>query len=227
MIRNVIFTLLFILIQTNVVAKSNENDKVELTEKQVRALQSLNEPLQTPQYTPQYTQQLKQQQKQSHKSLRVKLTKLKDNQGQVYLGAIISRAELSSYLVTLEQLLGNNFQKYRALQAARDHQLFHVTMLTPQEYQLADKTLVEKLLAPDFNSNFSSQLSVTLLGLGMVEQSNKKTYFVVAQSNDAQLIRQRFLLNQKDFHITLGFNPSDIYGVKKDNSTLIDLAINP
>ncbi len=191
-------------------AKSDEYGKVELTNKQVRALQSLNEQ----QYDPQT--------KQPHKTIRLKVTKLKDNQGQIYLGAIVSRAELSSYLATLEQLLGNDFQKYRALQAARDHQLFHMTLLTPREYQLADKTLVEKLLAPDFNNNFSSQLSVTLLGLGKVEKADKSSYFVVAQSNDAQLIRQRFLLNNKNFHVTLGFDPDDIYNVKKDSSTLIN-----
>lgn len=218
MIRNITLILFFIFIQTNVAAKSSENEKVELTDKQVRALQSLNEPLQTPQYTPQY----KQQQKQSYKTLRLKLAKLKDNQGQVYLGAIVSRAELSLYLTALEQLLGDDFQKYRALQAARDHQLFHMTLLTPREYQLADKALVEKLLAPDFNSNFSNQLNVALLGLGKVEQGNKTTFFVVVQSNDAQLIRQRFLLKNKDLHVTLGFNPNDIYDVKKNSSTLVN-----
>lgn len=223
MIRNVTLILFFIFIQTNVAAKSSENEKVELTDGQVRALQSLNEPLQTPQYTLQHKQQLKQQQKQSYKTLRLKLTKLKDNQGQVYLGAIVSRAELSLYLIALEQLLDDDFQKYRALQVARDHQLFNMTLLTPREYQLVDKALVEKLLALDFNSNFSSQLNVALLGLGKVEQDNKTTFFVVVQSNDAQLIRQRFLLKNKDLHVTLGFNPNDIYDVKKDSSTLVDL----
>jgi len=213
-ISKIFLTILFILIQVSVVAKSINNEKVELTDKQIRALQSLNDP--------QYNPQAKQEKKQSQKSVRLKITKLKDNQGQVYLGAIVSRAELSTYLTTLEQLLGEEFQKYRAFQAARDHQLFHMTLLSPQEYQLADKALVEKLLAPGFNNNLSSQLKVTLLGLGKVELDNKQTYFVVAQSGDAQLIRQRFLLKNKDFHVTLGFNPNDIYGVKKDSSTLIN-----
>jgi hypothetical protein len=63
---------------------------------------------------------------------------------------------------------------------------------------------------------------VTLLGLGKVAQGSKTSFFVVAQSADAQLIRQHFILAAKDFHITLGFNPSDIYGVNKGRSTLID-----
>ena len=214
--------ILFILIQVSAAAQSTNNEKVELTNKQVRALQSLNDPQYDLQAKQQNDLQNSSQGKQYQKAVRLKVTKLKDNQGQVYLGAIVSRAELSSYLTTLEQLLGDDFLQYRALQAARDHQLFHMTLLNPREYQLADKTLVEKLLAPDFNSHFSSQLNVTLLGLGKVELNNKATFFVVAQSGDAQLIRQRFLLKNKDFHVTLGFNPNDIYGVKKDSSTLID-----
>jgi len=170
-------------------------------------------------------QMLNQQESNEHqvKNLRLQIIKLSDNQGQVYLGAAVSRAELSPYLTQLKNLLKEEFEGFRANQAARDHQTFHMTLLSPKEYQLADKALIEKLLSPDFNSNFSSQLSVTLLGLGKVEQDNKKTFFVVSQSNDAQLIRQRFLLPNKDFHVTLGFNPSDIYGVKKDATTLLPL----
>lgn len=183
---------------------------VDLTEQQKRALKSLNA-----------SPQAASQSKNSQKSIRVKVSLLKDSQGQEYLGAIINRAELSPYLVQLLQVLGESFEKFRSLQSARDHQLFHMTLLSPPEFQLADKSLVNKLLDPAFNSNFSSQLNVTLLGLGKVVADQKQTYFVVAQSNDAQLIRQRFLLNNKDFHVTLGFNPSDIYGVKKDSSTLL------
>jgi hypothetical protein len=213
--QKIVIFILFILIQLSVAAKNNNNEKVELTEKQVRALQSLNDS--------QYDPQAKLERKHSHKTVRLKVTRLNDNQGQVYLGAIVSRAELLPYLTELERLLGDNFQQYRAMQAARDHQLFHMTLLSPKEYQLADKALVETLLAPDFNNQFSHQLNVSLLGLGKVELDNKTTFFVVAQSGDAQLIRQRFLLKNKDFHVTFGFNPNDIYGVKKDNSTLIEL----
>ena len=222
-VSKIFFIILFIFIQVSVAAQSTDNNKVELTDKQVRALQSLNNRQYDPQTKKKNYLQSSSQDKQSQKTVRLKVIKLSDNQGLVYLGAIVSRAELLPYLAELEQLLDDDFQLYRAMQAARDHQLFHMTLLSPREYQLADKILVEKLLAPDFNSHFSSQLNVTLLGLGKVELDNKTTFFVVAQSGDAQLIRQRFLLKNKDFHVTLGFNPNDIYGVKKDNSTLIEL----
>jgi hypothetical protein len=155
------------------------------------------------------------------KSLRLSITTLEDNQGQKYLGALVTRADLLPYLKELQHILMDDFNKYRALQSLRDHHLFHLTILSPNEYQLADKAIVEKLLLSNFNHSMSAQLNVTLLGLGKVEQDDKKTFFVVAQSSDAQLIRQSFILPAKDFHITLGFNPNDIYGVNKSSSTLI------
>ena len=145
-----------------------------------------------------------------------------DNQGQKYLGALVSRAELLPYLTKMQQLLGDDFNHYRALQAARDKQLFHLTVLSPHEYQLADKGIISELLATDGSHSLLNKINVTLFGLGKVAKKNKTTFFVVVQSADAQLIRQRFILSAKDFHITLGFNPSDIYGIEKGLSTLVD-----
>jgi len=207
LVISLVITLKFYAVAIPALAQSNQ-DVTKITAQQAKALlmlnqQSDNEP--------------------SLKSLRVQLAKLTDNQGQVYLGASVSRAELSPYLSQLKTILKDDFQRFRANQAARDHQSFHMTILSPKEYQLADKALIEQLLSPNLNNSFSSQLKITLLGLGKVVQNSKKTYFVVTQSSDAQLIRQRFLLKAKNFHVTLGFNPSDIYGVKKDRSTLVKL----
>ncbi len=197
----------FYITSVSVSAQSNQHMPT-ITEQQARALKMLN-----------------QQEPNSHqvKNLRLQVTKLSDSQGQVYLGALVSRAELLPYLTQLKGILKDDFETFRANQAARDHQLFHMTLLSPNEYQLVDKVLVDKLLAADFKSNFPKQLNVSLLGLGKVEKDDKKTFFVVAQSSDGQLIRQRFLLPAKDFHMTLGFEPNDIYGVKKDKSTLVEL----
>lgn len=200
-----VLTVFIICIQLIAVVNAKaENTSTELTNKQARALQSLNE------VQDQQNQQLV-------KILRLKITKLSDNQGQEYIGAIVSAADLSPYLAKLEAILAGSFALYRERQATRDHHLFHMTLVSPPEYQLADKTIIEKLL-----SSGAAQLNVTLLGLGKVALDEKQTFFIVAQSSDAQLLRQQLLLKDKDFHITLGFNPSDIYGVKKDSSTLIE-----
>jgi len=211
-LKKIFIATLFIFMQFSVVAKEVKDEEVKLTDKQIRALQSLhsqqNESLDSLEGDLEDNTLM---------TLRLTVSKLQDNQGQVYLGAKVNSAELVIYLHKLAQLLGDDFQQYRALQAARDHQLFHMTLLSPNEYQLADKGLVEKLLSSAENN----QLTVNLLGLGTVKLDDKETFFVVAQSTSGQFIRQRLLLKNKDFHITLGFKPNDIYGVTKDSSTLI------
>ncbi len=214
-ITRFVVTLLFISSMT-IYADNLTNAQTKLTDTQAKALRSLNDSRDMQLATDSDTQQPNQL-----KTIRLTVSKLSDSKGQHYLGAIVSRAELMPYLTALEKLLGDDFQSYRAFQAARDHQLFHMTLLNPMEYQLADKALVEQLVSSTVNGNLSSQLNVSLLGLGKVEQDGKKTFFVVAQSGEGQLIRQRFLLKQKDLHVTLAFNPNDIYGVKKDSSTLV------
>ena len=155
------------------------------------------------------------------KNLSVRITKLVDNQGQVYLGALVSKAELTPYLSQLKGILSTEFKSFRANQAERDHQTLHMTLINPIEYRQVDQQLVEQLLNPTVNTNVSPLLKVKLLGLGKVEKDDKRTYFIVAESQEGQFLRQHFLLSDKDFHVTLGFEPSDIYGVKKDASTLI------
>jgi len=209
-IQKLVLVMIFIVAQISqgsALAKSTSNENIDLTERQQKIIQSLKESQDKTGLTS------------PHKNIRLALSKLKDNQGNEYIGAIVNRADLASYLTTLSELLGDNFAPYRALQAARDHQQFHMTLISPPEYQLADKVLIDNLLASTLNNHAS--INVTLLGLGKVAQENKETFFVVAQSNDAQLIRQQFLLPAKNFHVTLAFNPSDIYGVIKDSSTLI------
>lgn len=153
------------------------------------------------------------------KSMTLTVSELTDNGGLVYIGGKVSQADLSVYLNQLNELLGEEFYEYRANQSARDHNSFHLTLINPYEYQTIDKAQI----------NLGKRFNVTLLGLGTASKSpsktttpeNQATFYVVAQSNDAQFYRQQFALPAKDFHITLGFKPSDIYGVGKGVNTLI------
>lgn len=146
------------------------------------------------------------------KTLTLAVSELRDNSGLVYLGGEVSAAELSDYLAQLKSELGEEqYVIYRQHQSARDHQSFHVTLINPYEYQTLNKEHLKKL----------SSFRVTLHGIGQVEKDDKKSYFVVTSSPDGQFIRQNLLLNNKDFHVTLGFFPDDVYGVSKGRDTLI------
>ena len=150
--------------------------------------------------------------KPSVKYLRIKVTELKSNSGNVYIGGVISPDDLSIYLTEMKSILGDDYRIFRQYQIARDHNTFHVTLINPIEYQKIKK---DKL-------KLNSSLAITLIGLGRVIKNKKISYYVVAQSEEAQIYRQQFLLTRKYFHVTLGFNPQDIYDVDKGIDTLIN-----
>ncbi|XPF95616.1 hypothetical protein ACM9HF_06275 [Colwellia sp. RE-S-Sl-9] len=144
------------------------------------------------------------------KNIQIEVVELTDNQGLKYVGGKVSKADLSVYLQQMKNILGNEFSSFRERQAIRDHHTFHVTLINPYELQAVTKTI-----------NFGEKLSVSLLGLGRVLKEDQATYFVVAQSPEAQYFRQLLVLPAKDFHVTLGFKPKDIFGVSKNETSLI------
>ena len=206
----IILSCLLCFLQVKIVLAHESSEKHRLTAGQSKALTALNK-----------TEKNIMQVTSLQKNIQINISQLKDSQGNVYLGAIVNKAELSLYLMQLEQHLSDEFTDYREQQARRDHQQFHLTLVNPIEYRTINKALVNKVLEDNSSFNNQATINVTLLGLGHVNKDNKSTYFVVAQSDNGQLIRQNLLLNRKDFHVTLGFKPSDVYGVSKGIETLM------
>ena len=145
------------------------------------------------------------------KTIRITSTVLTDNQGQKYIGGLVPKTALFPYLQQMQQELGDEFAVYRQNQMARDHSLFHLTLVNPYEYQTITKD----------DSQLGKTFNVTLYGLGKVAKGSKSALFVVAESSEAQLFRQTLLLKSKDFHVTLGFKPEDVHGVRKNRDTLL------
>jgi len=147
----------------------------------------------------------------SVKYIQIEIIELTDNSGLTYLGGKVNVADLDIYLLQMKKILGDDFLLYRRYQSERDHQAFHMTLVNPYEYQALTKDI-----------DISGTFSVSLHGLGRVSQESKSTYFVVAQSAQADNYRKKLALTKKDFHVTLGFYPSDIYGVNKGLDSLIE-----
>ncbi len=146
------------------------------------------------------------------KTLQITVEELRDTSGLVYVGGTVSAADLASYLAQMKRILGDSFVQFRQNQASRDSHSFHITLISPNEYQQLDKTKIE----------FGKKITAKLLGLGRVSNETKLTYFVVVNSSEATFYRQKLALSAKDFHITLGFDPSDIYNMRKGIGTLIE-----
>ncbi|MFD2165948.1 hypothetical protein ACFSJY_06675 [Thalassotalea euphylliae] len=142
--------------------------------------------------------------------------KISDSSGLVYVGGYVQESSLTSYLSQMDNTLGKEFVIYRAGQQKRDHNQFHITLVNPFEFKALTSEQQTQLLAN------KKSIKVNLLGLGSVKSDNGRAFFVVAESEQGQQLRNSLDLADKDFHVTLGFSPSDIHGVKKDKSTLLN-----
>ena len=86
--------------------------------------------------------------------LSAQVSELTDNSGLVYIGVKIQQAQIHPYLSQLKTQLGSKYQLYRANQAKRDHNSFHLTLINPYEY----KDLTTKV-------DLNQQIEIELHGL--------------------------------------------------------------
>jgi hypothetical protein len=158
--------------------------------------------------------------------IKTHIVELSDSTGLVYIGAAIAPVDVAIYLTQLKNILGEQkFQQFRANQIARDQHGFHVTLINPFEYK--------KLIKNNKKVTLGESISITLQGLGKVaitssravsgslKQDNAQSYFVIISSPDGDKFRQHYALKAKDFHVTLGFNPHDIYTLSKGIERLV------
>jgi len=143
---------------------------------------------------------------------------LKDREGLVYLGCSVNAEKILPYLKHLNRVVGSEkYLRLREHQARRDLQSFHITLVNPFELKEIDQ---EKALD-------ATPCEFQWLGLGRVRKAPAESYFVVLESSLAQGYRASLGLKRKDFHVTVGFEPSDIYGVNKGRSTLLPEPAKP
>jgi len=142
---------------------------------------------------------------------------LKDTLGQNYLGIHFNQEEINPFLNQMKEHLGENFEEYHKLQQSRDHGKFHMTFMSVMEFNS-----VSKQVGFDKFTSYLDHLTkvnfddIKLLGLGTAEKAGNKCFFVVLNSDLLQAARQNLGLDEKDFHITLGFKYKDVHGVPKN-----------
>jgi hypothetical protein len=59
------------------------------------------------------------------------------------------------------------------------------------------------------------------IGIGNVEDQWKNAYFIVTEAEKLNEIRKNLWLWNKNFHVTLGFDPDDVFTKPKDKTSLI------
>ena len=147
---------------------------------------------------------------------------IKDINGQNYLAIKVELSNIQPFLDRLQSELGEDFLLYTSNQIARDGGKYHITVINVMDYG----RLVKSLGMDKFLSGLESILEyeiddLDMLGVGKAESKGNTSYFVVCESDKLDAVRTRFGLPKQDFHITIGFDKNDVFGVTKDKSSLL------
>lgn len=142
----------------------------------------------------------------------------KDFIGNNYLAIDIPVAIIQTFLNELKEYLGEDkYETYTQNQQNRDHGDHHITVVNVMEYNKLSKEMGMDKLVNSLNNVFSYEVDdVKFMGLGTAQRNENITFFVVCNSAKLDALRDAYGLPNQDFHVTLGFNHKDVFGVRKN-----------
>jgi hypothetical protein len=150
------------------------------------------------------------------------LTYLKDTIGNNYVGINVPEDAVQPHLEKLKEILGEeDFEIFTQNQKMRDHDHYHITVINVMDCNRLSKEMGMANFVKSVELAFEYPVEdLELLGVGKASKNENTAYFIVCQSDSLDAVRTRFNLTKQDFHITLGFNTKDVFGVPKN--VLID-----
>ena len=146
------------------------------------------------------------------------LTYLKDSIGNNYVGVNVPTAVVEPHLERLKEILGEeDYQIFTQNQKNRDHDHYHITVINVMDCNRLSKEMGMVNFVKSVELAFQYPIEdLEMLGVGTASKNGNTTYFIVCQSDSLDAVRTRFNLPKPDFHVTLGFNDKDVFGVPKN-----------
>lgn len=146
------------------------------------------------------------------------LTYLKDTIGNNYVGINIPEAIVQPHLEKIKEILGEeDFEIFTQNQKTRDHGHYHITVINVMDCNRLSKEMGMANFVKSVELAFEYPVEdLEMLGVGMASKNDNKAYFIVCSSDSLDAVRTRFNLSKQDFHVTLGFNTKDVFGVPKN-----------
>jgi len=146
------------------------------------------------------------------------LTYLKDTIGNNYVGINIPEDVVQPHLEKIKDILGEeDFEIFTQNQKMRDHGHYHITVINVMDCNRLSKEMGMANFVKSVELAFEYPVEdLELLGVGTASKNDNTAYFIVCQSDSLDAVRTRFNLTKQDFHITLGFNAKDVFGVPKN-----------
>lgn len=146
---------------------------------------------------------------------------LKDVIGQPYVGVKFSINEIQPILEVWSSLFDKDIDTHLILttnRIKRDGEYFHITLFNSMEW----KSLLVSTPKEKIKSIFTKEIDdIIFEGIGKAIKDGNEAYFIVVSSDKLNKIRKSFGLEDKDLHVTLGFNRKDVHGVSKGIDTII------
>lgn len=146
------------------------------------------------------------------------ITHLKDVVGNNYIGIKIPNEVAQPYLNFLKEEIGeDNFNKYTENQQRRDNGDYHITVVNVADYNRLSKEMGIDRFVNSLDNIFKYEIDdLKMKGVGTAVKNENRAYFIVCDSDKLEAVRCRYELNTHDFHVTLGFSPRDVFGVRKN-----------
>jgi hypothetical protein len=155
---------------------------------------------------------------------------VKDVNGQNYLAIKIEKSDIDKssnsidkFLIDLKSRIDEEeFELYTDNQEKRDKGEYHITVISVMDYGRLTKAMGMDKFVTALQPVLEYVIDdIDMLGVGKAEGKGNTTYFVVCESDKLGAVRTRFELPKQDFHITIGFDKKDVFGVVKDKSSLL------
>ena len=149
---------------------------------------------------------------------------IKDVNGQNYLVIKIEKSDINKCLIDLKSHIGDDaFEIYTSNQQNRDKGEYHITIINVMDYGRLTKSMGMDKFVTALQPVLEYVIDdIDMLGVGKAEGKGNTTFFVVCESDKLDAVRTRFELPKQDFHITIGFDKKDVFGVAKDKSSLLE-----
>lgn len=146
------------------------------------------------------------------------ITHLKDILGNNYLGLDIPVSVVQPHLNELRDILGeDDYVKFTENQIKRDGGHYHITVINVMDYNRLSKQMGIDKFVNSLDPIFKYPIDdLRMLGVGRAQKNENTAFFIVCDSAKLEAIRTRYELQKQDFHVTLGFNWKDVFGIRKN-----------
>lgn len=140
---------------------------------------------------------------------------LTDSVGNRLVGIKFRLYEIALYLKKFEDYCLENdldYEKITSNQKERDDNTHHSTFLAVFEYEKVSN------FADDL---IGKEVSLDMMGIGLADNGSNQAYFIILHAPTLQAYRNKLGFENKDFHITIGFDRKDVFNKSKAIDSLI------